>query len=342
MDRIKRTRIQLDLLRDHKEQHLIGDHCTHLALKNSNSYMICTMKKGLKLIESGIQLYQGLLPIPNAWLKDAIYIEHKNCYLFDYNSKIYIKDVNELPPYEFMNLNSGYRIGSCLLYSEYCKRLFVAKDWKGIAMVNIDSKSVEVEMKNAYDDYMEDIKLFGAKKSKVVSFSKDGCIVGFGFDPEARKATVLFKQRVKLDPKTSEKACSVEICPHGRFVFVEVEKGNLKEKEKRCVSRYVIYEIDEKKLKKMKSLTFENKEVCRHLALASAYVGPDLVIIGLTSEASSVVQAIHYCVRDATLVELEDKTMQAGEGYPVKLINFDGDCFYTGFNGRFMRLRLQF
>ena len=136
--RINQMTIDVKKIKNHAGEGIIGKYWTFLAQKNLNSYMIVTSKKGIKVFENSNQIYSDKCFEKDSRLRDAIYIKHLNCYLMSLDKTLYRKDIDEKPPYVFMNIVCGYRFGACFLYSDVHERLIIHKGHISLSVVNLD------------------------------------------------------------------------------------------------------------------------------------------------------------------------------------------------------------
>ena len=109
-ERIEWASILMSKLGVLKEEGITGEGWSYMGVKDSNSFLIGTEKKGLKLVEDGTKFYSAKLSEEAREIKDIVYFPPLNCYFFAAtSSKLYRKDIDDKPPYLFMKLNCGNR-----------------------------------------------------------------------------------------------------------------------------------------------------------------------------------------------------------------------------------------
>ena len=103
------VKISLAQISHLSESKLIGGFCTFFAFKNNTSFAIGTSGKGMKTVENNKLIHSGRLPGTSTGpLLDIIYVEHLDWYLLNYNSNVYRKDIDDKPPYLYMDINSDW------------------------------------------------------------------------------------------------------------------------------------------------------------------------------------------------------------------------------------------
>ena len=168
--------VVLEEIHDHSGS-LIGGHPTFTAIKNEGSYIVATDEKGVLVIDERTQIFLDKLPPGPKRLSDLVYANHLDSYLLDFDGKIYRKDIDENPPYLFIDLDCGQGYGRNFKYSQLNKRLIVLGAGDRIVVVNLETKQVEIEIKPDPDDpYTNDLILFGRKEDKLVWITHCGVV----------------------------------------------------------------------------------------------------------------------------------------------------------------------
>ena len=251
LDRLKVSVKELKTLtpdedKEEKEQ-VIGGGWTYIALKNRKSYLTGTQKKHLKLVENNETVYQEKLPVEFAFLLDMIYIPAMDCYFLHYHHKLYRKDIDDQPPYMYMNIFCGVRFGACFRYSETHQRLIINKNEKIISAVNLEAKELEIEVKKSVGDSIIDFRIFGEKDERAIAFTKDGYIVLYSFDFRQKTGEVVSHSQIELFGGRAEWPKSISVCSKGEYPLIEIGEWY---KPYLC-SRMLVYKIGGKTLTKM-------------------------------------------------------------------------------------------
>ena len=82
-------KLAVEQVKDCSEDDFIGGDWTHLALKNHNSYLIGTDKRGFKIIEDDKKIYSANFDRETSSFLQVIYIPPPlNCYLMASETRI--------------------------------------------------------------------------------------------------------------------------------------------------------------------------------------------------------------------------------------------------------------
>ena len=322
---IDRLKLTVEIVKDCKEEGVIGGHWTHLALKSQNSYLICTFLKGLKIIENGSQIFSRMLTQNYNIILDAVYIACLNCYLIASNSKLYRKDINNKPPYFFMSVQCGFKPGAYLRYSKVNQRLVINKDSTNICVVNPSTRKIEVELKKSVGSYIIDFRLFGDWENRVISVTKDGYVILYNLDCDQKRGQVDSHYKIKMIEERREWPGSLAVCKRNLYVFVEIGAG--------YCSRNVILKLRQEGLVQIACID--------QYALESfGYIESHILWVGLSWSSNGPVQIFDYDTENGEFNELVDKRVSHQEYLPYKLHRLGDSLFYAGKKGKFMSLRL--
>ena len=154
--------------RDCEQWGRIGGRTTVIGLKNSNSFLIGTQRKGLILMEDGAEAFVGNLPVKYGSLLGIIYYLPLKCYLLAHDDRVYKKDLNSRPVYLFINIQCGKRAGGCSRYSNLQQRLDVNRDEENIALSNNKTRKLEIKFKKGVGNSIGDVRVFGKEQKPVV------------------------------------------------------------------------------------------------------------------------------------------------------------------------------
>ena len=198
---------------------LIGGNLTFMGIKNQASNAVATVYLGLKVMENSREIYLGNLPFGPKWLSDLVYINHLNFYLLEYGGKIYRKDIDKNPRFVFMDLNCRAGEGKNLKYSKLNKRLIVPKDGKNIAVVNLERRQIEVEMKSGpHYPSIEDFIIFGRKEDKIAWITRNGLAYLSSVRYDLKKITSKSVLQVQLIQERGERPSCLAVCDQGKYL----------------------------------------------------------------------------------------------------------------------------
>ena len=322
-----------------EEEGLIGDEWTHVALKNRNSYMIGTMLKGLKIKENGALVYSGKLPEDEGILTDMIYVESLNCYLIASLYQIKRKDIDEKPPYLYMNYDCGSRIGGCFRFSKIHERLIVSKHSQNISAIDLERKQVEIEVENGVGNDIIDFRLFGEQENRVIAVTGDGHVILYSLDYTQKRGSVVNSFNIELNCGRKEMPKSLSVCDKNEYCFVEIGQS---ESDSLC-SRMILFKIRGDSLIKKASIDQHSQNLGHKYALESlGYFGRFILWVGLSMLENGVAQLYVYNTETSKFKELVGRRLSHREEDPVKIHRVGSYLYYTGRYGRLMRLRVKF
>ena len=341
---IQEMSVAVEQVRNHEQEGIIGgiigSFCTISALKNETSYMIGTECNGIKLIERGRQIYSGRLPVYDALLTDIIYIKSQNCYLLNYDEKVYRKDIDGRPPYLWMEIFCGLRPGASFRFSEVNDKLVVNKDEKNVSVICFERKEVELEVeKGDIGEFIWDFRIFGEQENKVVSLTKDGFLLLYKLDLSKRTGSVVSSHQIELIEERRELAASVVVCSENQYLCVEVES----EEHPNICSRVLVFGIcqNTQRITLKASIDQCSQKIGSKYALTClGYAGCHLLWIGLSRSFNQIVQVYDFDTESEEFRELKERRIEHQEYDPFKVHRVGAQFFYTGKCGKFMRLRV--
>ena len=319
---------------------VIGDR-SHLAIKDHESYLIGTAGERLRVIEDNQVVYCDAFSEYYAPLKDVVYVEHLNCYLLDFNSAIYRKDIDDQPPYFYMDVKGSKREGASLKYSRISQRLIVNNDDRNISVVNLEQKFVEMEVEvSSNNNPIQDFRIFGENEEKVLSVTVDGVLSLHNFDYSQTKRFTLDESKIDLLKERTESVYSLAVCDKGRFVMVHLQAKN---DGVGCFSRIIVSNLRGSKFQQMTTLDLYSQQLGRNLALeCCGYVGSHVLWVGLSIHRKKMAHLYDLNSDTGELRELEQKRVKHLEWRPCKIYRRGPDLYFTGMNQRVMNLSLNF
>ena len=323
-------------LPEHSEDRfIIGHRPTHLALKNISSYMIATWGAGIKVVEDNKLIFSGEFRLRRGSLQDMVYVSHLNAYFMDHNRKLYRKDIDGNPPYLYMDLVCGFREGACFRYSELNQRLIVCKDDTNISAVDLDQKSVDIELTQNDKDVIKDFRLIGDQENKVVAITSSGFLYLYIFFYTNKIGFILDHAKLEVDRQRLEGGISLAVCKKSEYVLVQLDGYKT-----RCnCSKLVMYRILNDKLILEATFDVFSKEISTSYALEFyRYIQGKILWVGLTFEKDGVAQMVCYDPEVKELKELEGKWVCHQETEPARLHRLGKLFYYVGKKGKIMKI----
>ena len=327
-------------IKNHKSDG-VGSPITYLAMKNEISYAIGTSSKVLKVIENCKDIYKNTVPIRNHRLIDIVYIDHRNCYLLNFqNNKIYRKDIDEHDPYPFMDVSSISRVGCSFRYSKLNKKLIlVSNRLKRVSVLNLERRKVEYEvLKGNKEQNIFDFKLFGVRQNREVCLCRNGSIYLFLFNYPLKKLCSRSHHRIDCIEDRVEYGESIAICDKNRYVLVEL-RGL--ENFLKC-SRMFVFEIVGNQLVFKTYLDKFKLNIRYKMAIeCCGYFHAEIIWIGFSDGRKGLAQMYAYDVQAETMRELNNNRRRHGEFRPFKIHRFGYHLYYSGSKGKFKRIKIE-
>ena len=308
-DRLERLKVSFEDIRDFAELGKIMGQVTEVALKSLNSHLIVIngtkppFQTELRLRDDGVEVYSGTLTGNITYLCDIIYLPAPfNCYLLAGWHHLYRKDIDDKPPYFFMDIECSYRRGACFRYSDLNKRLIINKDGLNISLINPKTKKIEVFAKKDIGGRIKDFRLFGEKENRVVAVTEEGYVYLYSFGYENKMGLVGHYQE-ELSEQRRESTRSIAVCQKNEYVFVEVSQSS----NPFLCSRMIILKLSQSQdiLAKIASIDQYSQQIGYKYELEClGYVGSHIVWIGLTGGSKRLIQVFDYDLETQQFREL--------------------------------------
>ena len=313
-----------------------GGNWTHLAMKSRESYMIGTKTKVLEVVEDNKVIFSEAIS-SFASLTDMIYIEPMNYYLMDHNTKLYRKNIDDKPPYLFMEIVTGFREGACFQYSRQHDRLIVNKDYKNISVVNLEEKKVEIEVEKEVGDFIEDFRLFGNNEDRVVAITGDAYLLLYKLDYEEKIGVICTQVQIALIKERNEWGLSVAVCQKSRYICVEIADWR-----KNTCSRVIVFKITKDTLVQCAVVDQYNQKIGKKYAFEClGYAGKFIQWVGLSKNRKGFAQVYEFDTSTEEAREAEEKRISHLEYMPPKFTRLGSRLYYTGHGGKIMNLRIR-
>ena len=329
--RVEDLKINLEKISDHSDQEPVYN--VLIAFKSRKCYAIGTNPQRLMLIENFIKIYSGRFLVDSKEIQDIVYIDHLDCYILNYDYKLYRKDIDNSPPYLYMNLDSGWRTGKCFKYSRLNQRLLIPKDGHNIAIVNLERKRVEIEISRRNHRIFREFKLIGPKENKITSLTLDGIIYLYSVSYDLKKVTAWNSHQLQLIDSRDEYGDCFAACDRGRYLLV-----NLVERLS-SHSRVLLLEVKGHSLVQL-AVVDESPQDYNFKINFEFYQGSgsSMLWVGFGSTSAHIYEAD---IESGELRELVEKRRNHKESHPLKIERIGEQFYYTGRKHTIMRLTLK-
>ena len=134
------------------------------------------------------------------------------------------KDIDGKPPYPYIALRCGYRVGAYFRYSSLNESFIFNKDTKNISIFNPWTRKIELVIRNRVGNVIIDFQLFGEKKNRVVAVTGDGCLILYSVDYEKKRGKVAHR-KVKLKAEGNEWSTAISICQKDKYGLMSTSKS---------------------------------------------------------------------------------------------------------------------
>ena len=322
--------LKFDQINSNEESGILHARENYLALKNENTYLIASELDRLKLVLNYREVYSDDLP-PHKPLFSVIYIEHLDCFFLSLLGNLYRKDIDDKPPYIFLELSEPFFALRHLRYSKMNRSLVSFFLQRGITIVDLDIKKVEIIAENDLGGIVVDCKLFGEKENMLVSISEETDLGLHILDFRRRK--ILSSNRYKI--QETEKRSSLGVSDQNDYVLVGVSENNPK---------LIVFKVEDKRLVK-KALLFNrySLERTRNTGFGCCgYFGSHILWVGFEEWGLARARVYDYDTKMMKLRELKSKSVPIGQSNPTDLYCIGNRFYFTGERGSFMRLTVNY
>ena len=326
-------------VKKHKQAGIIGDSWTFIALKDTSTYMLATRGKGLKVIRNNAKLYCYKLPAGAQLLLDMIYVRYLDCFFMQCGTKLYRKAIDNRHPEPYMDLVTGERVAGSLRCSDLNRRLIVNKEGKNIAVVNLETKEIEIDIEKKKGNKIADFQLFGEFEDRVAAITKNGYLLLYKIDFEKKVGFVASQSKIRLmKDGWREEGCTLEVCDKNRHVCVAIE-----EMDRFRSSRVIIFAIKENHFVRKAIIDQQPQKLGYQLVIRCyGYVGNHLLWIGFSLNHNGISFVVYdYNVLSEELSELKMKRTLSQEKVAVTVQRIDNSFYYVGMSGRVIRLKIE-
>ena len=329
-----RVKVRLSEYKDHREEEIIGGKVTYLALKDPSTYMIATYGRGLKVILNNTQIYSAKLPRKVALINQILYAGHLDCFFLQNESHLYRKDLDDQPPYIYMDMSHLGWFRSLIRYSSVNKKLITFKDNTWISVINLFTRKVELQIEKKSRSQIMDCKLLGELEDKILSLTWNGVILLHIVNYSIKKVLVSNLHQIQLVVHRQEYGASIAVCDKNEHILVEIEGFN------QIASRMFVFKINGSEI--APKIIIENYELAegpKYALQCAGNFGDDILWVGLSTGNSIVAKVYCYCVRTDTLEQMN----LAGFSEQKRCYDihrFGQDFYFSGLLGKIEKLSL--
>ena len=331
--RLKDLKVSVERIKIFESESAFEGDDAVIGLKNERSFLIGTKPQRLNLVDNGVHLFSGQLSKTSRRVKDIIYVPCLNCYFIAFDSHLYRKEIDDKPPFLFLDINCGWRLGGCFRYSIVHQRLIINKDKKKISVVNLENRELEIEIEKGVGDNIRDFRLFGEQEDRVISVTCDGYLVLYRLNYDQMEGSVIADFKLELIEDRQEQPWSISLCDRNEYALVEM--GAI------ICSRMMILKVNGDTLVKNAVLDQYNQKIgCKLASHSYGYLGRHILWVGLSMDDNGVAQIYDYDTQSGEMKELVDKRVGHGEFDPVKINRLGDKFYYTGERGQVMSLSI--
>ena len=327
------------IVENYKEPCHKGGGLTLLAMKDPASYLIYTQEAIITLIDNNIEIYSSTDWKEAGFVRDIIYVKPLNSYFLNNEEILFKKDIDENPPYPYMDIEFGFRLGSAFQFSEINNRLVINHLAKNLTVVDLELKRVELDIRCSEGYKILDFKILGEKENMVVSLYASRSVVLHTVNFELRKVCAVHRLKLKMIEERNEGVLSVAVCDKSEYLLVEL--AALSRGPGHC-SRMLILKVQQFRLILLRVLDQHAELNESKFALGCCgYFGAKILWIGLSSW-NGLVQAYEYDCDSGELKEFVEKRVYNWELWPCNFWRFGNEFYYAGQLTKIMKLAVQF
>ena len=220
---IKKINFNLEKIPLPDGPNISGLSWTFVAFKNPSSLLFGTYSKGIVLVENGSLLYCKMLGKEAEQVREITYINHLNCYLLKSNYKMYRKDIDEKPPYLYMDISCGFCPGSAFRYSNFNQRVIMIQEFYNLAVVNLERKQVDIQVKGKQAVIIYDFLVFGTEENKLAYITKDNSIHLCTFNYDLKKICGKDRHLIQTLDGSEELARAIGVCGQNKYLLVSLQ-----------------------------------------------------------------------------------------------------------------------
>ena len=169
--------------------------------------------------------------------------------------------------------------------------------------------------------------------------TEDGYIILYKLDFAKKRGLVISSSRLQLIEDRKEDPKSISVCDKNQYAFIEIGEN----KSPFISSRMIVFRICGNSLIKKASIDQYSQRIGLKLAVESlGYLGSQILWVGVSRLGNGVAQLYVYDTGTGEFKELEGKRVYHREDGTARFHRLGAHLYYTGWNGKLMRLGLKF
>ena len=334
-------KLKVTQLREHqREDKLIGGYnTTLLAMKDKDSYLIASENLGYKLYNQSQLVSSGELPCGGQELYGLFYCKPQSAYYLFINQKLYKKEISAAEPSLVINIQFGAGLNRGFQYSEVSRRLVAIKEVEGLAVVDLDSRLIEVDCSASLSSKICDLKLLGESEEVIAVLNKLGMVVLINYDVKNRSYSIVQNLRFHLKKDREECPLSLEVMQESGFLCAQL----IISESVFVSSRFLIFEFNEAGLCMRGIYDVLKASPCNSMALGwLGALGGSQIFFRFAVNEGGDVGVFSFDQRTGRVRELPEKRVGHEESCVFSLVRFENSFYYTGTLGRLMRLDFEY
>ena len=286
-------------------------------------------------MEDGAQLYLENLSTNDRLLCDTIYIPPLNCYFLSLNEKLYRKDIDDKPPYLYLDVLCGWNEGCYFRYSKLPSRIIINKDTMNISVLNPRTKKIELKINKAVGGKISDFRFLGANDNRVVALTWDCHLLLYRL-AEGKRRGIIDHYSLEIIKERLERAVCIAVNKDYILLGTKAYNNGI------VCSRLLLFKLSEDTLIKKSYIDYYNEKIGYAVALeCCGYAGSHILWVSLSDKQNGRAQLYDFDTEKGELVEVKNKRVFHQEEYPCKLIPLNGKFDYGGFFGTLMTLTVN-
>ena len=191
-ERLFSLNLKTEVVRDHAAEAQIGRGSrTFTAIKNSNSYIIASYRKGFVLYENGQKKHEERFRVSFGSVFDVIYVKHTDSYYFLLGGTLYRKYIDDRSPEPWINGGFGTNDAFPILYSEKLERIITVKGNTQLAIIDPHQKRIEFLLTFSFATTIYGLTSFGQDGEYIAFHTRNRHVGIFKYDKNAKKGKVI-------------------------------------------------------------------------------------------------------------------------------------------------------
>ena len=334
-------RVAVDKLKDLKNEVFDGKKIKNLGFQGPGSYLAETSEDGLVLTKGGCQLYSGKTDpaLSGQSIQDIVFIPPLSSYFLAYEDQLYRKDLDDKPPYHFMDVNCIGRHGASLRYSKTQEKLIINKDSQQILVIDPKTKETEVVLKKNVGNTIMDLSLIGKEENRVVSVTRDGHFQLHSLAKDSNGEQISHYE-IELIKERDEWCESIAVSHCNEYLLLGTSRGGDVE---RGSSRILSFKLIENKFVQTNSIDESKEKIGPKRALEWSGSSEEFIWwVSMSMLEDGLVQLYGYHKETGTFREMKTQRVRHQEHLPTKITRINDELYYTGVLGKLMNLRVWF